>query len=398
MKSCKRMDSSAPNIRTITVPLEPPSRRYSAMIGSGLLGALAAYVDRLQPRPSRVHAIVDEGIPSVVADDRLERLRHSFVVSSSTLQPSEEGKSLQTVQAMLVDMTRANLERGDLVVALGGGIVGDLAGFTAASYKRGIRWVNCPSTLLSMVDASVGGKTGCNLRIGNSLKKNMVGAFWQPSHVLADVELLRWLDERTYRAGLAECIKHGLIGAQAGDDELLPWTAGVLDRLSTRDSAVLIELIARNIQVKAKIVGTDEREEAANAAGGRALLNLGHTFGHAIETLPQVSPTSVKELAPLQHGEAVALGLICAARCAELLKLVGTGLCERVRHVLGHAGLPVIAHNLPTSAEVLELMQGDKKTSGGKLRLVLPSGEHQCSVIADPPRHAVLEAIDAIRA
>lgn len=412
-----------PEPRVNIVQLEPPSRSYDVVVGAGELDGLGGRIlgrvgppsspssPTTPPTPGRVHVVVDAGLPEDTANRCVDGLRQYLTVTTSLVRPTEDGKTLQTVHVLLGDMTRAGLERSDLVLALGGGIVGDLAGFAAATYRRGIRWINCPTTLLAMVDASVGGKTGCNVRVGPSLKKNMAGAFWQPSLVLADVGVLSSLDGRTFRSGLAECIKHGLIGAHASDPELLRWTLASLAAISSRDAGTLVELVGRNVAVKARIVGSDEREEADDADGGRALLNLGHTFGHAIETLPGVSPSSSPADAPpatpshpsppsppLTHGEAVALGLICAARCAELLKLVGPGLTDHIRRILGHAGLPTVARGLPTSAEILALMHDDKKVAGGKLRLILPSGEHRCTIVTAPPRDAVLEAIDAIRA
>lgn len=392
-----------PTHRTIRV--NAASRAYDVHIGASALAPVADAVCAAGPHtPRAVHIFVDSGLSAAQAALVIEPLsRAELRVSTTAITPTEEDKSLQTVHRMLQDLTRARLERRDVVIALGGGIVGDLAGFAAATYRRGVAWINCPTTLLSMVDASVGGKTGANVRIGAELKKNMVGAFWQPSLVLADIRLLGTLSDRTFRAGLAECIKHGLLSGDFGDAELLHWTKSNLGAILQRDTAVLTELVARNVAVKAAVVGDDEREEADDArggAGGRALLNLGHTFGHAIETLPKVSPTALASDAPLQHGEAVALGLICAARAAELLKLMPTGLVDEVRTLLAHAGLPTKAHGLAekhTAADVLAAMGDDKKASGGKMRLVLPCGEGRCKVVADAPRESILTAIEAIR-
>jgi 3-dehydroquinate synthetase len=359
-------------------------------IGAALHGARA------------VHIFADDGLPPAILADLSRRLDASgFRVSSSPVRAAEEGKVLQAVYHMLGQLAAHTLERGDAVLALGGGITGDMAGFAASSYRRGIPWINCPTTLLAMVDASVGGKTGVNLRSGSELQKNMVGAFWQPSLVLADVSTLGSLDERTFRSGLAECIKHALLGGSFGDERLMAWTKEKLPLIHDRDPEALTELIARNIAIKSRVVGTDEREESTGTAGGRALLNLGHTFAHAVETLPMVSPGLVgggdSSLVPLQHGEAVALGLVCAARCAELLKLVGDGLTESVRQTLRHAMLPTTAYHLPGSGEVYERMGHDKKVARGKLRLVLPCGEARCQVVVAPPEDVVHRAIDAIR-
>lgn len=381
-----------------TIRVRAASREYDAVIGEGLLAGAAARIGAAVGGSRAVHVFVDDGLPKEWLTDLSRRLDASgYRVTSTPVRATEEGKSLQAVYHMVQEMARHNLERGDAIVALGGGITGDMAGFAAASYRRGIAWINCPTTLLSMVDASVGGKTGVNLRNGKELQKNMIGAFWQPSLVLADVATLETLPERDFRAGLAECIKHAMLSAAFEDAGLMQWTKDRLRLILERDPATLTELIGRNVAIKARVVGGDEREESANAASGRALLNLGHTFGHAIETLPMVAPAVDTSLAPLRHGEAVALGLVCAARCAELMKLVGDGLAESTRQTLKHAGLPVTAHHLPGSGEIVERMRHDKKAAGGKLRLVLPCGEGRCEVVAAPEDEVLHEAIDAIR-
>jgi 3-dehydroquinate synthetase len=380
------------------------SRRYGVVIGAGVLGALGAAVREAVASARLAHVFGDEGLPPETVRDVLASLAGAGLeAASSGVRPSEDGKSLQSAYAMLQAVAARGLERGDLVVALGGGITGDMAGFVAATYRRGVAWVNVPTTLLAMVDASVGGKTGVNLRVGGAaglageLQKNMVGAFWQPSLVVADVAVLGSLGERAFRAGLAECLKHAMLSAPFGDPELGAWTKGSLARVLERDAGTLVELVARNVRLKAAVVGGDEREESPDAAAGRALLNLGHTFGHAMETIPGVSPTPDRSTAPLQHGEAVALGLVCAARCAELMRLVGDGLADEVRRTLGHAGLPTVAHGLPGSDEVLERMRHDKKSAGGKLRLVLPCGPGVCRVVAAPGDEIVKAAVDAVR-
>lgn len=384
-----------------TIRVNAPSRAYDVRIGRGVIDSIADSLRAALPHiPGAVHLFVDSGLsPAQTASPIISLTAAGLRVSTTSITPTEEDKSGQTLNRMVQALTSARLERRDVVLALGGGIVGDLAGFAAATYRRGVPWINCPTTLLSMVDASVGGKTGANVRIGNDLKKNMIGAFWQPSLVLADVSLLGTLPERIFRAGLAECIKHGLLSADFGDAELLHWTKSNLGPILARDPAILTELVGRNVAIKAAVVGTDEREEAEDRTGGRALLNLGHTFGHAIETMPGLSPTANPKDAPLQHGEAVAIGMVCAARAAELLKLMPTGFVDELRTLLGHAGLPVKAHGLAekhTPADVLTAMGDDKKVIGGKMRLILPRGEGRCTVVADAPREVVVQAVEAI--
>jgi 3-dehydroquinate synthetase len=387
----------------VVIPVRTASRSYDVVIGDGVLGSAAGRIAAAVPSARRVHVIADDGVPSeVLAELRRHVEASGHSVSSSLVRATEEGKSLQAVHHLVQDIAMHGLERGDCVVALGGGITGDMAGFAAAMYRRGIPWVNCPTTLLAMVDASVGGKTGVNLRVGlgakSTLQKNMAGAFWQPSLVLADVGVLETLDERVYRCGLAECIKHGMLSAGFDDPGLMHWMKGSLGAIGERDAAVLTELVSRNVAVKARVVGTDEREEAAGDQG-RALLNLGHTFGHAMETMPGLSPGTDGggEPGPLHHGEAVALGLVCAARCAEELRLVGAGFTDGVRRVLEIAGLPVVARGLKSPAEVYERMWADKKVAAGTMRLVLPVGEGVCRVVGAPEEGVVVRAIEAVR-
>jgi 3-dehydroquinate synthetase len=291
-------------------------------------------------------------------------------------------------------------------------VVGDLAGFAAASYRRGVPVIQCPTTLLAMVDASVGGKTGVNLDLGTAeapdLKKNAVGAFHQPSLVLVDTDSLGSLAPRHLRAGLAECIKHGLIAADAGDPGLLEWTGANLERLLGLDQGLVTELVTRNVAVKARIVVGDEREEASS--GGRALLNLGHTFGHAIETLARLSfegpgrvyregtgPGGDRRATLLLHGEAVGLGLVAAATCSAKLGLCPMGLVEQVRDLLTRAGLPTTVVGLPSDEAIITLMGHDKKAMGGVMRLVLPVGGGRAKVVANPALGAVVAGLAAIR-
>lgn len=383
-------------LRTITV--STASRTYDVLVGTGVLTTAMDRVRAAIAGARRVHIFVDEGLPKSVADDLTRRLEAAgLTISSSAVRATEDAKVLQNLYHMVQQLAAKGFDRSDAVLALGGGIVGDMAGFAAASYRRGIRWINCPTTLLAMVDASVGGKTGVNLRVGSELQKNMLGAFWQPSLVLADPALLASLDDRHYRSGLAECIKHALLSAAWQDPQLEDWMRMNLAQIASRDPETLGELIARNVAVKARVVGTDEREEASGPSG-RALLNLGHTFGHAIETLDQASPSVDRSLAPLHHGEAVALGLVCAARCAELTHHVGAGFADHLRGVLKNLGLPTVAYGLPAPGEIIDRMHHDKKVLGGQLRLILPTGPGTCAVVPAPADDVLHEAIEAIRA
>jgi 3-dehydroquinate synthetase len=224
----------------------------------------------------------------------------------------------------------------------------------------------------------------------------MVGAFWQPAAVITDVEVLRSLPAREFRAGLAECIKHGLIASHANDPTLLEWTQSNLPSLLKLDPASLSELVRRNVAIKAAVVAGDEREEAPDAEGGRALLNLGHTFGHVIESLSGVSADNAP--APLLHGECVALGLLAASTVSECLNMASPGTAARVEQVLLAAGLPSSARSLPETDHLIELMKDDKKSMGGALRLVLPSGHAQATVVRNPDARAIATGWERIRA
>jgi 3-dehydroquinate synthase len=306
-----------------------------------------------------------------------------------------------------------------------------MAGFVAATYRRGAPFVQCPTTLRAMVDAAVGGKTGVNLILKREaapalLLKNMIGAFYQPSLVLADVSVLRTLPERQFRSGLAECIKHGLLSADFDDPGLLDWIEANAAAILARDERVLVELIARNVAVKAAVVAADERELAGE--GGRALLNLGHTFAHALEALGAIDAdghqqptqaeggeqnvprgTSVPSAhlegeqghpgggpEPLLHGEAVGLGILCAVRLAESLGRPIGGLRDRIAALLEEFGLPTSLPSLPDMDVVLERMGHDKKARGGSLRFVVPEGAGRCAMVAVSDRNTIAGAVKSL--
>jgi 3-dehydroquinate synthase len=383
----------------VRVPLR--DRPYTVHVGAGLLAQVGEIACRALPKPpANAFIVADSGVPQSAVDLCSKSLaERSVAPTSAAITPTERNKTWGTLQDLVSKLAQARLERTDLVVALGGGMVGDLAGFAAAIYRRGIPVVQCPTTLLAMVDASVGGKTGINLDLpGPGLMKNMVGSFWQPVAVIADIEVLHSLPPRDFRAGLAECIKHGLIGSHADEPGLLDWTATSLDRITAQEPETLSELVQRNVALKARIVEGDEREEAPDEAGGRALLNLGHTFGHAIETLPNLTPDGDPAHAPLLHGEAVALGLVAASACSASLGLCSQDLVDEVRNTLKRAGLPTQVARLPPDDDLATLMAHDKKARAGSMRLVLPLDGRRAQVVTDPPRQAISAGFAAIRA
>lgn len=388
--------------RTVRVRLARTS--YEVLIGGGLLNHAAERVRLALPAARRAALFIDEGLGQNHAAGLIAGLDSAGIAIAAdqvlTVRPSEPDKSLKTFERLLAVMTAARLDRGDVAIVLGGGVLGDMVGFAAASYRRGVAWVNCPTTLLSMVDASVGGKTGVNLEVGGSLKKNMVGAFHQPSLVVADVRTLAALPDRQFRAGLAECIKHGMLSAEFGEPDLGRWITMSMDKILGRDEPTLVELVARNISIKAMVVMHDEFEEAADEQGGRALLNLGHTFGHVIETLAHLTPDGEAKNAPLHHGEAVGLGLIAASAAAGHVGLVHADFVRTTRRKIQQAGLPIAVQGLAPNSMLAELMLHDKKVTAGRLRLVLPCDDQhaRCRVIVDPRLETVCAGWDAIRA
>ena len=388
------------------IPVDIQPSPYEVVVGVDLIPSLGGRVrQQLGRRPGRAFLIWDDNLPdSTVADATASLENSGFTVASTSMTALESNKTLKTHESLCNEVLKFRLERHEPIVALGGGIVGDVAGFVAASYRRGVPIVQCPTTLLAMVDASVGGKTGVNLLIdeGGSeygsgrLVKNMAGAFWQPSLVLADVATLRSLGDRQFRSGLFECVKHGLLSAGVGaDDALLGWTRDALPGALERDESLLVDLVARNVAVKAHVVGRDERE----AFGGvRALLNLGHTFAHAIEPIGTLSPTGDPAHAPLLHGEAVGYGLLAAAATARSLRMIDETVETSIREIVLAAGLPgATLVGLPDDETLLGAMYDDKKVAGGRLRLVLPESLGSSRLVDDPPREAIAEGLAVIR-
>lgn len=389
--------------RVVVEPASGPA--YDVEIGEGVASGFAGRIGGvLGAVPGRVFMVVDTGVPDAWAGavaDSYEK--QGIAVGRHAITPSEPVKSLDTLRGVLEAMAGFRLERREPVVAVGGGIVGDVAGFAAASYRRGTRVIQCPTTLLAAVDASVGGKTGVNLSVPSAggeptLLKNMVGAFHQPRAVLADVTAFRSLPARELRSGLAECVKHGMIAADWGDAGLFEWMRASAGAVIAGDAGVTAECVERNVAVKARVVAADEREESDT--GGRALLNLGHTYAHAMETLGGLSvrgPDGDELAPPLLHGEAVGLGLIAAAACSAALRRVPAGYPDEVAQAVRGCGLPTVVLGLPDDETLLGRMMHDKKTAGGRLRLTLLRGVGRGELVADPPVEAVRAGWAAVR-
>lgn len=391
-----------PESTPVSVRVELGERSYEARVGDGLLGSLGTLTSQLLVLPAnRVLLVCDEGVPAALREQATASLAAAGVrFDLFTLRAREEGKTLDAVQALLERASTLRLERQEPFVALGGGVIGDVTGFAAGIYRRGVPWINCPTTLLAMVDASVGGKTGANVRSGGTLIKNAAGVFHQPRLVVVDRAALRSLPGRHLAGGAAECIKHAMLSLSAPrpDPTLMDATKEWLTRGGL--SSPPIELMARQISLKAGVVERDEREVAPDAEGGRAILNLGHTFAHAMETLSGVSFEADGELrpAPLMHGEAVGLGLIAAASTARAMRLVDEAVVDETRLLVRAAGLPERIHGLPQDEVLLDRMRHDKKTAGGRLRLIVPVGRGRVTVHSDVASTAVNAGWRAIRA
>jgi 3-dehydroquinate synthase len=354
-----------------TLSVELGSRTYPIYIGSGLIGR----PDLLAPflRGGRAALVTN----TTVAPLYLERLAEGLAAQGMKLvrvvvPDGEVYKNWETLNTVYDQLLEAHCDRDTTLIALGGGVIGDLAGFAAATYQRGISVIQVPTTLLAQVDSSVGGKTAINHPRG----KNMIGAFHQPLAVLADVDTLTTLPDRELRAGLAEVIKHGLIR----DAGFFEWIEGNIGRLLARNPEALIHAVRRSCEIKAEIVAKDERE-----TGLRALLNLGHTFGHAIE--------NAMGYGTWLHGEAVAAGMVMAAKLSCRIGLLTEADASRVAALIARTGLPVSADGI-SAAKFIELMSIDKKAAGGRIRFVLLERLGSAVLRADVPQ----DALDALLA
>ena len=343
-------------------------RSYPIYIGPGALG-LKAELD--QAIPSRdVLVVTNTTVGPLYASKLTAALAPRRCIEVS-LPDGEVHKTLANVSRLLDVLVTNRFARDTTVVALGGGVVGDMAGFAAACYQRGISFVQVPTTLLSQVDSSVGGKTGVNHPGG----KNLIGAFHQPAAVFADIDTLVTLPDRELRAGLAEVIKYGLIV----DREFFDWLEGNAEKLLARDTMALTHAIRRSCEVKAEIVARDEHER-----GDRALLNLGHTFGHAIESATHYSSWL--------HGEAVGAGMLLAADVSQRLGWVSAAEVDRVERVLQRFGLRTDVSSL-TAATIAEHMKIDKKVAAGRIRLVLLKAIGKSLVTGDYDDAALRETL-----
>jgi 3-dehydroquinate synthase len=356
-----------------TLQVDLGQRSYPIHIGRGLLGQAGL----LEPciAGSRVAVVTNTTVGPLYLNRVLGALA-AWNPISVELPDGEEYKTLEVLNRIFTALLENRCDRKTTLVALGGGVVGDMAGFAAATYQRGVPFIQVPTTLLAQVDSSVGGKTGVNHPLG----KNMIGAFHQPRCVIIDTDTLSTLPDNELSAGLAEVIKYGLIG----DPEFFYWLEQNLDKLTAREPQALAYAIERSCSDKARVVAADERE-----AGQRALLNLGHTFGHAIETGAGYGAWL--------HGEAVAAGVCMAADLSRRMGWLKSEEVARIETLIRRAKLPTRAPESLSSGRLRQLMGVDKKVEAGKLRLVLPKGLGHAVVTQDFPSALLDETLEQCR-
>jgi 3-dehydroquinate synthase len=355
-----------------TVRVALAERSYDIEIGSGTLAGLPEF---LRARSDTDHAVIitDNVVDELYADAAGDRLvAEGWEVDVLVVDSGETAKCVEVADDLWNALLAEGADRRSVVIAVGGGVVGDLAGFVAATFARGLDFFQVPTTLLAQVDSSVGGKVGVNLPGA----KNMVGAFWQPRGVLIDVDVLQTLPPREYRAGLAEVVKYGVIL----DAVFFAYLEAHIAEINRQDPAVLARLVEGSCRLKAGVVEEDERE----TTGLRAVLNYGHTFAHAFEALG--------EYTELLHGEAVAAGMRCAARLAARLGRIDNDVVARQDALLEALGLRIDPPAVD-GQELLRVMHRDKKASAGRLRFILPDQVGHVELVGDVPDDDVLAAL-----
>ncbi|MBO8162999.1 MAG: 3-dehydroquinate synthase [Brevibacillus sp.] len=361
--------------RTLQVDLA--ERSYPIHIGPGLLKEVPDFLQAAGVERSRkLFVLTDENVAPLYLDTVCSTLAAAgYPVASCVVEAGEQAKRLAVYEQVMTAAIEAGLDRKSLLLALGGGVIGDLGGFVAATYMRGIAFVQVPTTLLAH-DSSVGGKVAINHPLG----KNLIGAFHQPLAVIYDTDTLHSLPKREVSAGFAEVIKHGLIS----DENFVTWLENHVDRLKALDSLFISEAIERGCAVKARVVAQDETEQ-----GLRAILNLGHTFGHAFEAL--------LDYAKLNHGEAISIGMGLAAELAERMELAPNGTARRIKTLLQSFDLPVSWPGSLSPRDVLDVMRRDKKSVAGKLVLVLPRAIGRVEIVKNIEESLVLQVMQDAR-
>ncbi|MCE9620333.1 MAG: 3-dehydroquinate synthase [Planctomycetes bacterium] len=364
------------------IPVQSLHGSYDIQVGDALLQNVGSEIARQFPKARTVALVADQAVAQTWAREVASSIESAGLrVASHAVKASEENKSIAAVESLWKFVLAERVQRSDVLVAMGGGIVGDMAAFAAATYMRGLSTVMIPTTLLAMVDAAIGGKTAVNLPMaGGQLAKNLAGTFTAPAWVVSDVRTLSTLPDREFRCGLAECVKHGLLA----DQGMLDWLANHQAGLLAKDPARLVELVQRSASVKAAIVSRDEHER-----GERAHLNLGHTFAHAIESLLHDE---------IHHGEAVSIGLVAMAAASQAAGWWKDAESFQLSQRLAQLGLPVRLPKPIDRAKVKAAMNLDKKGESGEIRLVLLRGPGKPGVLqaaSDAVIDAGLAAIGA---
>ena len=344
-------------------------RSYRIRIGAGLLDDAASLRAAIGGRQA---LLLSNTTVAPLYAARVEAALDGLRWQRLLLDDGERFKTVESAARVWQALAELGAQRNATLIALGGGVIGDMGGFAAACWMRGIDFVQLPTTLLAMVDSSVGGKTGVNLPQG----KNLVGAFWQPRLVLADIDTLTTLPEREYRAGLAEVVKYGAIG----DPDFFAWLEKHVDALTARDTDVIAEAVLRSCRHKAGVVARDERE-----TGERALLNFGHTYGHAMET--------IGDYRQWLHGEAVAIGMVLAAQLSAALGLADRTDAERLQMLLTRLGLPTARPDNADPDRVVALMRLDKKSLSDRLRLILWRGIGRAEIVDGVDAEAITASL-----
>ena len=363
-------------MKKVTVPLDTNS--YDILIGEDLIKNFPIHIDSMLSRKF-LAIITDKNVEKIHLSRLVEALSGSGIDTKIlSIDPGEASKSWNTLQMTVDWILESKIERNDIVVALGGGVVGDLVGFAAAIVRRGIRFVQCPTSLLAQVDSSVGGKTGINSVHG----KNLVGAFYQPERVISDISALQTINERDFLAGYGEVVKYGLLG----DYDFYCWLEKNFTKIKERDPQTLTKAVAHSCEMKAEIVINDEKEH-----GNRALLNLGHTFCHALEAATGYSDRML-------HGEGVAIGCILAFDLSARMELTSQEDPVRIKKHFSDMGMmnsiKEISGVLPDADSLVKLMYQDKKVVNGKLNLILTKGIGRAFIARDINPNLIKSIID----
>jgi 3-dehydroquinate synthase len=361
------------------VRVELGRRSYAVRIGTGVLTQIGRALRDLFPqgRSQRAAVVTDENVGPAYAQRVLDAMRQvGYHVHLVTVPAGDASKSLTQASRLYDEMAEARIERGSPIVALGGGMIGDLTGFVAATWLRGVPFIQCPTTVEADVDASVGGKTGINHAAG----KNLIGAFYQPRLVLMDIATLDTLTDRDFRAGLAESVKHAAIR----DAAFFEWHEQNAERILTRDRDVMMDLLEKNVRIKAGVVAADERE-----AGLRAILNFGHTIGHAVESFLHYD---------WRHGECVSAGMVTAARIAVRRSVMPEEDLHRLEGILKLLKLPTEIPAHISADEIIALTRMDKKVAEGKVRIVLVPRFGEAVIDSDISDQDIRQAVEETRA